>query len=113
MRQEAMKPMTKPCRKTDETERERTDGDPPRPKLDKTDPFAGRFREISRKDSWVPGLVEIVFKDPTRSGVRSWHFPDEKERKEYSEAWPDDLKDILRANDLVSWKPSFPQRYPW
>jgi len=83
------------------------------PKLDRIDSSSGRFREVSPKEAWVPGLIEVVFQDPAQSGVKNWHFPDEKERKEFSKAWPEDLKKVLRANELVSWQPSFPLRYPW
>ncbi|MGZ8842479.1 MAG: S8 family peptidase [Pyrinomonadaceae bacterium] len=83
------------------------------PKFDKTDVSAGRFREISPNQAWVPGVIELVFTDPTESGVASWNFAEEKERKESDEAWPEALKNALSANRLESWKPSFPLRYPW
>lgn len=82
-------------------------------KLDKIDIPRNRFREISEDQAWVPGEIEVVFKDPARSGVKSWNFPDEEERKEFAEVWPASVQTILRINELVSWKPSFPLRYSW
>ena len=72
-----------------------------------------RFPKISSDEAWVPGLIEVVFRDPTQSGVQDWYFPDEKERKEFSEAWPPLLRRTLEINHLQSWRPSFPLTYPW
>jgi hypothetical protein len=71
------------------------------------------FEPLPLDQGWMPGLIEVVFKDATRSGVRQWNFEEEDLRKEFSTAWPDSLKSVLKSHNLVSWKPSFPLRYPW
>jgi len=97
----------------DESDSGNASADQPAPKIEKINFSKGRFREISPRDAWLPGLIEVVFKDPTRSGVRSWNFADEKAREEFSEAWPEGLRKALSANGLIAWQPSFPLQYPW
>ncbi|HEX5701711.1 MAG TPA: S8 family serine peptidase [Pyrinomonadaceae bacterium] len=81
---------------------------------EEVDDFADRFDPKSRHGAWwQPGLIELVFKDPTQSGVRGWNFKTEKERFEFSEEWPDAVRNLLLAQGLKSWKPSFPLRYSW
>ena len=92
---------------------DKTAKDPSAPKFDKIDSSAGRFRDKLSKEAWVPGLIEVVFRNPDDSGVRDWNFEEEYERRKPSKAWPDDLTKTLLSHGLVSWKPSFPLRYPW
>ena len=85
-----------------------------KPKREEVDDFGDRFEPISRDVAWwEPGLIEVVFRNPTQSGVRGWQFSTEKERTKFSEVWPEAVKNLLRANGLKSWKPSFPLRYSW
>ena len=99
--------------KTDETEMRVLANDEPSSKLEDAEVFRSRFGPISPEDAWVPGLIEVVFKEASQSGVQGWGFPDEKERKEFSPVWSNRLKEVLRTNELVTWKPSFPLQYPW
>jgi subtilisin family serine protease len=77
------------------------------------DTVSGRFDPQPTGEIWVPGVIEVEFKDATRSGVLTWDFSQSKEQREYSEAWPASLKELLISNNLLKWKPSFPLRYPW
>ena len=58
-------------------------------------------------------LVEVQFNPEARSGVEDWDFDRDEPRKELPYEWHDGLVKILEENDLVSWAPSFPLRYPW
>lgn len=59
------------------------------------------------------GLIEVEFVKDARSGVETWDFDNEEQRKEFSKDWSPELREILERNQLVSWKPSFPLLYPW
>lgn len=84
------------------------------PRLELGDESAsGGFEPISPNDAWEPGLIEVVFKQGSQSGVQDWNFLEEKEREQFSGAWSDGLKNLVIAHKLVSWKPSFPLLYPW
>jgi minor extracellular protease Epr len=67
----------------------------------------------SRAPSQPRELIEVVFTKAARSGVETWDFDREAERKEFSKNWSEDLREMLQRNKLVSWKPSFPLQYPW
>jgi len=66
------------------------------------------FRQSSTR-----GLIEVEFVETAPSGVETWDFDHEEQRKEVFDYWPPALKEILKRNGLVSWKPSFPLLYPW
>ena len=59
------------------------------------------------------GLIEVEFVENAPSGVETWDFGHEDQRKEFSKYWTPELKEILERNQLISWKPSFPLLYPW
>lgn len=63
--------------------------------------------------STTRGLIEVEFIQDAPSGVETWNFDKEVERKEFSKDWTPGLREILQRNQLVSWKPSFPLLYPW
>lgn len=61
-------------------------------------------------------LIEVEFSPDVPSGVETWDFDGEdnsEQGKKPSCVWPETLRAILETNQLVSWKPSFPLRYPW
>src|SRR5215217_2642865 len=58
-------------------------------------------------------IIEVEFKEGARSGVEDWDFDKDEPREEPSYDWQPELTEILQKNNLVSWKPSFPLRYPW
>ena len=60
-------------------------------------------------------LIEVEFSPDVPSGVETWDFDEDKgeQGKKPSYVWPETLRRILETNQLVSWKPSFPLRYPW
>ena len=58
-------------------------------------------------------LIEVEFKEGARSGVEDWDFDKDERRKEPSCHWQPQFREILENNNLVSWRPSFPLRYPW
>ena len=61
---------------------------------------------------WMPGLVQVVFKDPDDSGVVIEGLEDGREQDRFPDCWPGDLKKVLQKNK-GTWKPSFPLLYPW
>ena len=65
------------------------------------------------KSPWVPGLVEVVFKEDFDSGVLDPGFGNTRERQKPSDRWGSKLLEILRDNQLLGWKPSFPVTRPW
>lgn len=84
------------------------------PELEDVDDSASRrFDPLAQEELWVPGLVEVEFKRSARSGVETWNFDQEKERKNFPEVWRPELTKVLASHRLVSWKPSFPLQYPW
>src|SRR5829696_9229404 len=72
-----------------------------------------RFYPLPKEKLFVRGLIEVQFKKGARSGVETWNFNEETERQEYAEVWTPALKGILENHRLLSWRPSFPLRYPW
>jgi subtilisin family serine protease len=72
-----------------------------------------RFRSLPPEKLFVQGLIEVQFEKDANSGVATWDFTHEKERQALPEAWRPELKEILGTHRLLSWKPSFPLRYPW
>lgn len=62
---------------------------------------------------WVRGLIEVQFKESAKSGVETWKFGEEKQRKGLFSDWSPKLKEVLSRNNLISWKPVFPLRYSW
>lgn len=107
-----MKKQQEYSRSLDEAERTITK-DQPDPKLEEVDDSAsGRFGPVSAEDAWVPGMIEVVFRKASQSGVETDFF-ERRERKEFSKAWPERLRSVLISYGLVSWKASFPLRYPW
>ena len=67
----------------------------------------------SFRPSATQGLIEVEFNMDARSGVETWDFGKEEQRKEYPKDWRPELRETLERNHLVSWKPSFPLLYPW
>src|SRR5829696_4517611 len=65
----------------------------------------GRTRQIAE--------IEVVLSPDAPSGVETWDFDQDQQHDKLPRAWPAELVEILRNNNLVSWKPSFPLRYPW
>lgn len=65
------------------------------------------------RSSATRGLIEVEFGQGASSGVETWDFDHEEQRREVSEDWTPELVEILERNQLVSWKPSFPLLYPW
>jgi subtilisin family serine protease len=101
--------------KADDSTTNKLGPDDPGPQLEEVDDSErSRFEPLPPTDNWwVPGLVEIVFKTAAQSGVMQLRSPNESERKAFSPAWPESLRNVLHANGLLHWKPSFPERYPW
>ncbi|MFY9619287.1 MAG: S8 family serine peptidase [Pyrinomonadaceae bacterium] len=60
---------------------------------------------------WVPGVIDVEFKETDRSGLKTWNFFGPDERTDFSEAWSDELKQLLEQNEMETWKPSFSLRY--
>jgi subtilisin family serine protease len=58
-------------------------------------------------------LIEVEFVEDARSGVETWDFDKDEPRSDLSKDWTPELREILQRAGLVSWKPSFPLRYPW
>src|SRR5688572_23037157 len=65
----------------------------------------GRTRTITE--------IEVMLSPDAPSGVETWDFDQDLQHDKLPHAWPAELVAILRNNNLVSWKPSFPLRYPW
>ena len=59
--------------------------------------------------------IEVEFSEKAHSGVEEWNFNDDTEAqgKRPSDLWSEAVTRILETNEFVSWKPSFPLRYPW
>lgn len=72
-----------------------------------------RFHRLPPAKLFVRGLIEAQFEKGAPSGVETWNFNKETERQEFAEAWTPALKGILGNHGLLSWRPSFPLRYPW
>lgn len=83
------------------------------PEFEKPDQSARRFRPLPREKLFVRGLIEVQFAKNAKSGVETWDFEHEKARQEFAEGWRPELKETLAKYNLLSWKPSFPLRYPW
>ncbi len=89
-------------------------GDKPDEVLKKADSPSNQFIKPRRAEEiWVRGLIEVQFKESAKSGVESWKFGEETQRKGIFDDWSPKLKEVLRRNNLISWKPVFPLRYPW
>lgn len=60
-------------------------------------------------------LIEVEFSENAPSGVETWDFDEVNgyQGKKPSDAWSEAFTTIVETNQLVSWKPSFPLRYPW
>lgn len=56
---------------------------------------------------WMPGLVQVVFKNPVTDG-----FEEATGQDKFPDQWPGQLKKVLQKNK-GTWKPSFPLLYPW
>ena len=72
-----------------------------------------KFKPRRSDEVWVRGLIQVEFERFADSGLETWDFGKEKQRKKPSEAWSPKLRQILQKYNLVSWKPVFPLRYPW
>jgi subtilisin family serine protease len=59
--------------------------------------------------------IEVEFSEEAPSGVETWDFDevDEYQGRKPPRAWSEAFIAILETNQFVSWKPSFPLRYPW
>jgi subtilisin family serine protease len=60
-------------------------------------------------------LIEVEFSQKAHSGVETWDFDEvnEDQGKKPAKVWSEAFTTIVETNQLVSWKPSFPLRYPW
>jgi subtilisin family serine protease len=74
---------------------------------------SARFHPLPPEKLFVRGLIEVEFKNSALSGVETWDFDEETERQEFADVWTPALKHVLGNHHLLSWKPSFPLRYPW
>jgi subtilisin family serine protease len=83
-----------------------------RPREEKLDEYT-RVRPLPPEKIFTRGLIEVEFVKTAQSGVESWDFEREQDRQEFADVWPPQLKEKLAKHNLLSWRPSFPLRYPW
>src|SRR4030095_3245483 len=87
--------------------------EPENEKLPQWEKLDERFKPLPPEKIFTRWLIEVEFAKSAVSGVESWDFDREDERKGFAEGWRPELKEILANHKLLRWKPSFPLQYPW
>jgi subtilisin family serine protease len=87
------------------------------PAKDETRQGGDEFDDCGSDQPFVPPpmreLIEVEFNKDARSGVEDWDFGKKTPATSFPCDWQPGLIKILEDNKLVSWKPSFPLKYPW